>query len=171
MSTSNTQPLTSTSQKAAAAQPAQMPTSADIMGCSIAMDALSHRTPNPSITIFRPSASIKMAAAQPAYMPTNADIKTSPTYDKSRAMVISSGHYVATHRSHRFLLPSQDEVEPFYLITSGKMVSVISKWENASLMVERVSGAIFRRLPPGTSILQGREVVEKAINDGLMKIM
>ncbi|KAF8131969.1 hypothetical protein EV363DRAFT_1089060, partial [Boletus edulis] len=82
---------------------------------------------------------------------------------------IPSGHYVVTHNGTDFVLPFKDQLEPFYLITKGKLVGMFSNWEKVSPLVHGVSRATFRRLPAGTTIGQGRKLVERAIDDGVVK--
>ncbi|KAG6371366.1 hypothetical protein JVT61DRAFT_9574 [Boletus reticuloceps] len=100
-------------------------------------------------------------------------ISTSPACAQAslKAVAIPSGHYSVTHSGVDFLLPYEGEAGPFYLITRGKMVSMIVNWEKASLMVHGVCRATYRRLPSGTTICKGCQMVEQAIDDGLVHVI
>ncbi|KAF8429325.1 hypothetical protein L210DRAFT_3652191 [Boletus edulis BED1] len=88
-----------------------------------------------------------------------------------KAAAIPSGHYSVTHSGVDFLLPYEGETGPFYLITKGKKVGIIANWEKASPMVHRVCCATYRRLPSGTTICKGYQMVKQAIDDGLVHVI
>ncbi|KAG6373962.1 hypothetical protein JVT61DRAFT_6127 [Boletus reticuloceps] len=44
------------------------------------------------------------------------------------ALKVPSKHYIAAYKGTDFVLPFEGQPEPFYLITKGKMVGVLSNW-------------------------------------------
>ncbi|KAF8430664.1 hypothetical protein L210DRAFT_3651594 [Boletus edulis BED1] len=87
------------------------------------------------------------------------------------APMVPSGHYVAAYKGTNFVLPFEGQPEPFYLITRGKMVGVLSNWEQVSPLVHDVSRATFRRLRAGITIPEAQQMVEKAIDNRVVDLV
>ncbi|KAF8833754.1 hypothetical protein BDN67DRAFT_1017212 [Paxillus ammoniavirescens] len=68
-----------------------------------------------------------------------------------------NGHYSITYSGVSFILPFQEEDSPFYLITRGKTVGVVSQWARACPLVIGVSGSAFHKVP---SVQSGWKMVE-----------
>ncbi|KAF8121448.1 hypothetical protein EV363DRAFT_1302084 [Boletus edulis] len=133
------------------------------------------RTPTDKPLISVVSASPKLPPAMVSASPNITDPGTGDVPDKGKvaweAPMVPSGHYVAAYKGTNFVLPFEGQPEPFYLITRGKMVGVLSNWEQVSPLVHGVSRATFRRLRAGITIAEAQQMVEKAIDNRVVDLV
>ncbi|KAF8836987.1 hypothetical protein BDN67DRAFT_1014240 [Paxillus ammoniavirescens] len=57
-----------------------------------------------------------------------------------------SRHYSVTFNDISLVLPCPEQVGPFYLITQGRLISVIAQWSKVCPLVIGVSGASFNKV-------------------------
>ncbi|KIK79877.1 hypothetical protein PAXRUDRAFT_53661, partial [Paxillus rubicundulus Ve08.2h10] len=55
-------------------------------------------------------------------------------------------HYTITYNGVEFVLPLQEDIGPFYLITRGRVLGFVSQWAKASPLVICMSGSAFHKV-------------------------
>ncbi|KAF8120428.1 hypothetical protein EV363DRAFT_1394669 [Boletus edulis] len=78
-------------------------------------------------------------------------------------VVVPSNHGVSRYNGFVYVQPDEEQCEgPFYIVTRGRLVGIISHWINTAPLVLHVTGAVYAKVG---SVDAGYKLLLNAIDD------
>ncbi|KAF8125288.1 hypothetical protein EV363DRAFT_1402523 [Boletus edulis] len=72
------------------------------------------------------------------------------------------------YRGYHYCVPAPTAPPPYYMVTKGLHVGIVSGWEVAAALTSKVSGSVQRRVP---SVEHGYSLFERALDGGNVEVL